>query len=72
MTEQVIFRVKNIATESYWNGNGFGSGGKIYTKRKFANGAMTDGRLGHAIENGTYEVDNIKIVRATIMDEEEV
>lgn len=70
--EQLIFRIKNKAGGGYWNGNGFGSGGKIYTKRKFANATMTDGKLGNMLESGTYDKEKVVIVKALITGEEEV
>jgi len=70
MEEQIIYRIKNIVTGNYWTGDGFGSGGKIYTKRKFAHGAMTDGRLGNMISTKVYDANNIKVVKATIINEE--
>lgn len=70
MEGQTIYRVKNIVTGHYWTGNGFGSGGKIYTKRKFAVDTISDGRLKSLIDNGTYNADNIKVVRAIIIYEE--
>lgn len=69
MIEQTVFRIKKVSSNGYWNGQGFGTGGKIYTKRKYAVNAMSDGRLGNAIDKGVYSADDIKVVKATIIEE---